>query len=244
MSSAQGRWNIGVVDPASANQREAVVRLRRQAYAEANEFMWNDMSTLGWSAADDDGVVIGVWGHGDEADDGGITALLSTVRASVFADAGAAETFLEHSLHGVGAAWPAMVLSRAATAAGRHRRGLMALLRCAYLQALTVAQVRSVLAVVYETAPRLNSMRCVGYTLTAPSRSWDSEARALTPPLLAHLSEAHFETALEAARKLAGATLPDAVIAQADIEAAFLRSSLRAMAPDVGPAGHQGRPGD
>ena len=232
MSAAAGGWTIGVIDPACAREREAVVRLRRQAYAEAGEFAWNEMATLRWSDADEDGVVLGLWGDRSDTDDDRATALLSTLRMSVFADARVAETFLEHSLHGVGAAWPALVLSRAATAPGRHRSGLMALLRCAYLQALAATPLRSVLAVVYDTAPRLHSMRSVGYTLTAPQRSWDSEARALTPPLVAHLSRACFETALEAAQTLAQDALPHTLITRAEIEARLLRA-IHAEAPAI-----------
>jgi hypothetical protein len=230
----QARWHVGVVDGQSAAEREAVVALRRKAYAQAGEFEWNDLSTLGWTQADEDGVVLGLWGHdASQAGQPGGTAagtatLLCTLRASVFADAGSAENFLEHALQGVACAWPAAVLSRAATLPGQHRQGLMALMRCAYLQALPAAHVRGVLAVVYETAPRLNSMQAVGYTLTVPLHSWDSEARATTPPLLAHLDEAHFDTALQAARKLAQSALPYTAFDRSEIETALLCSSLLA----------------
>ena len=218
------RWLIGLVDGSAAAERKAVVQLRRQAYAGAREFAWHDLATLGWTSADESGAVFGLWHCEDERDngEGSGRTLLSTVRASVFTQLADAEAFLEHALDGVGAAAPALVLSRAATAPGEHGRGLLALLRVAYLQALPQAGVNSVLAVVYDDAPRVRSMQAVGYTMTPPQRSWDSEARAIAAPLVAHLPRERFAQALQAATALA-ATAPAGVQVMHDDIAAALR---------------------
>lgn len=231
-----GRWRVGLVDARSAAERDAVVALRRQAYAGAREFAWNDLATLGWTAADDDGVVLGLW---QSLEAGESPVLLSTVRATVFPCLDAAEAYLEHALAGVGAQAPALVLSRAATAPGAHGRGLLALLRVAYVQALAQAGVRSVLAVVYDEAPRVRSMQAAGFTMAPPLRSWDSEARAIRPPLVAHLPQARFESALQAALALA-APAPAAAVASAlalgrgPLAAALRRGSLPALQPSAG----------
>ncbi len=215
------RWLIGVVDGSSRAARDAVVQLRRQAYAGAREFAWHDLATLGWTATDDRSAVLGLW-HCPEGGGTSTRTLLSTVRATVFTQLAAAEAFLEHALDGIGAVAPALVLSRAATAPGEHGRGLLALLRVAYLQALAQAGVHSVLAVVYDDAPRVRSMQAVGYTMTPPQRSWDSEARAIAAPLVAHLAHAKFAQAMQAATALA-ATAPAGVQVMHDDIAAALR---------------------
>lgn len=202
------RWQVALIDRHDAAERQGVVALRRQAYAAAGEFAWHDLSTLDWTLADDQGAVLALW-HDDGSAAG--PSLLSTVRASVFQQLDAAEAFLEHALAGVGAQAPALVLSRAATAPAAHGRGLLALLRVAYTQALAQAGVCSVLAVVYDEAPRVRSMQAAGFSMTPPARSWDSEARALRPPLVAHLPQAGFESARQAALALAGGAPPVAL---------------------------------
>jgi hypothetical protein len=231
----RGGWRCGLVDGRSTVEREAVVRLRREAYATAGEFAWHDLATLGWTATDERSAVLGLWRCGDA---GAGETLVSTVRATVFQRLGEAEAFLEHALDGVGAQAPALVLSRAATAPGEHGRGLLALLRVAYLQALPLATVRSVLAVVYDSAPRVRSMQAAGYTMSAPTHSWDSEARALTAPLVAHLPLQRFASALDIALNLA-ASAPAAAIASAQAQADAIAAALKGSGLPADPAAVQ-----
>jgi len=233
LGNARGHdgWRVGLVDANSASERAAVVALRQQAYASAREFAWHDLATLGWTDTDARSAVLGLW-HQDEAH--GLQTLLSTVRATVFHRLDVAEAFLEHALDGVDAQAPALVLSRAATAPGEHGRGLLALLRVAYMQALPKLGVRSVLAVVYNDAPRVRSMQAAGFTMTPPLRSWDSEAQALTPPLVAHLQENRFAAALQTALALA-ATAPAGAIDTALSQAGPMAKALRRARPTVQP---------
>ena len=179
------RYRIGI---ASSAQREAVEALRCSAYRCAAEFVWNAEATLGWTAADDAGTVLALW------DARG--ALLSTMRASVFASTAAAEAFLEYSLDGVDIATPTLVLSRAATAPDAARHGLYALVRYAYLSALAATPIGSVIAIVYEGAGQTRSMRGSGYDFFEPRAGWDTEAVARVRPLLAVLPRARFAHAL------------------------------------------------
>ncbi len=224
-------WRVGRVDADSASERAAVVALRQQAYASAREFAWHDLATLGWTDIDGCSAVLGLWRQGEPH---GPPTLLSTVRATVFHRLDAAEAFLEHALDGVDAQAPALVLSRAATAPGEHGRGLLALLRVAYMQALPKLGVRSVLAVVYNDAPRVRSMQAAGFTMTPPRRSWDSEAQALTPPLVAHLHEDRFAAALQAAVALA-ATAPAGAVETALSQAGPMAKALRRSRPAIEP---------
>jgi hypothetical protein len=161
--------------------------LRRAAYLQAKEFVWHDPAALGWVEADDAGAVLGVW------DEEGL--LVSSMRASVMHGAADAEGFLEYSLAGADARFPALVLSRAATLPERSAQGFMAWIRLAYLSALPSTSIESVIAVVYDGGPRVRAMQAAGYTLHEPQRAWDSEATALSRPVLAILRRARFEAA-------------------------------------------------
>jgi hypothetical protein len=211
-TGAAWRYRVGIADP---TQRQAVEALRRAAYRQANEFDWNDEATLGWSAADDAGTVLALW------DAQG--ALLSTTRASVFLSLGEAEASLEYSLAGIDIATPTLVLSRVATAPVAARNGLFALLRYAYLSALVLTPIGSVIAIVYEGAPHIGSMRESGYDFFEPHAGWDTEAVARTRPMLAVLPRSRFERALSV-RSAALAGQLDGV----RVESALLAAALSA----------------
>jgi hypothetical protein len=211
-TGAAWRYRIGMVDPV---ERDALSTLRRAAYRKAPEFDWIDEAALRWSIADDAGVVMALW------DDQG--AMLSTLRATVFTSAAAAEAHLEYSLAGIDAPTPTLVLSRAATLPAAARHGLFALLRHAYLQALAATPIASVIAIVYEGGPRLAAMRGAGYEFFEPRAGWDTEAVARAQPLLALLPSARFASALGAATAAVTVRL-DAV----HIESAAIAAALRA----------------
>jgi hypothetical protein len=212
-------FHVGVVNH---SQRHAIAALRRAAYRGAAQFEWNDESTLDWSAADDTGTVLAVWNPAG--------TLLSTIRASVFSDASAAETFLEYSLAGISLPGPALVLSRAATAPDAAAHGLFALLRYAYLSALTATPISSVIAIVYEGAPHSGFMRECGYSFFEPQAAWDTEAVARTRPLLAMLPRTQFEHSLGMRRAALVGRLDSVQIDTAAI-AESLRAGCAAFAP-------------
>ena len=203
------RYRVGVAD---VSQRQAVSALRRAAYREAAQFEWKDEATLDWSSADDAGTVLGLWNREGE--------LLSTTRATVFAAAGDAEAFLEYSLAGIELPTPTLVLSRVATAPAVARHGLFAYLRYAYLAALPHTALASALAITYEGAPHVGSMRDAGYSFHEPQACWDTEATPLTRPLLAVLPRRHFAQALALRRadvqgRLAEVLIDDPAIVRA-----------------------------
>jgi hypothetical protein len=207
------RYRIGVASRADAAEVEAV---RRSAYDAAREFTWNDAATLAWNAADDAGCVLVL--H-DAAG-----TLLSTLRINVLAGIAEAEQFLEYALAGIDARPPLLVLSRAASRPEHARRGLFALLRQAYLDALPATPVASVVALVYEGGPRLQAMVDAGYVLHEPRAGWDEEAVAHTRPLLAVLQRASFAAAAAQVRRALGAQL-DGVAADAAAIAAAITAA-------------------
>ena len=157
--------------------------------------------------------MLGLWNREGE--------LLSTTRASVFARAADAEAFLEYSLEGIELPLPTLVLSRVATAPDAARHGLFAFLRYAYLAALPHTPVASVLAITYEGAPHVGSMRDAGYSFHEPRACWDTEATPLTRPLLAVLPRVRFEQALALRRADLRARLAEVAIDAPAIRAAF-----------------------
>lgn len=228
-TKADAQWQVGVLDRRHA---PAVSALRRAAYAGAGEFLWRDPARLDWSPADDAGVVLGLW-DADAARGphrySGIGPLQASVRLSVYGDAASAETFLEHALDDRVPAWPALLLSRAATRPGLNRQGCMGLLRLAYLAALPATPLQAAVAVVYHQAPRVRSMCEAGFRLHAPSRSWDTEADALTPPRVAVLSRSDYERAACVVATQLGARGTAGRLATATIAAALRR--VAAMSP-------------
>jgi hypothetical protein len=177
-------YRVGVVQRSDAPEIEA---LRKAAYAQAAEFKWHDLEALSWSDVDDRASVLAVWGK-----DGRI---LSTVRAAVHHDVASTEAFLEYSLAGIEVALPLMVLGRAATLPAAGRQGLSAWLRTAYLRALPATPIGSVVGIVYDGMPRVRSAQASGYVLHRPAKTWDTEADAVTQPLVAVMMRSQFASA-------------------------------------------------
>lgn len=184
---------LGVVG-SDLQQRRAVTVVRREAFAAAKEFQWHDPKALEWGPEDDHATVIGLWSDSGE--------LMATVRATVLPSALAAESIIEYPIQHLALPGPLMLLTRAATHPAYQRAGSNALLRYAYLSAATQTPLQSVITQVYDHAPRLRIMQEVGFTLTPLHRGWDSEAKAITQPLLAWMLRPTLETG--AAVALAG----------------------------------------
>ena len=211
--SGRAVYLLGV---AGLAQRAGVVAVRRAAFRRATEFDWKDEALLAWGPVDDDSTVIAL------SDAAG--RVLSTVRATVFADIAQAEQFLEYSLDGMGVATPVQVLSRAATHPEVARQGLNSVVRYAYLAAAALAPIECVVTLVYDGGPRLRSMREAGFDLIEPRAGWDTEAVARTRPLMAVMPRARIEGAL---RTIACAIAP--TLAATAVDAAGIAQGLRAQ---------------
>jgi GNAT superfamily N-acetyltransferase len=165
---------------ARAADAPAIGALLLAQYSTAREFRLLLPDRLVWDGVSGAGGVAAGW---DEAG-----RLVATMRASLAASAAAAEAGLDVSVALPEAWFPAVVLSRAATAPGLARTGINSLLRWHLLRAAAAQGARCALGLVYQTAPRLTLMTEIGYRFVPPERVWDPEVAPRNPPLLAYLS--------------------------------------------------------
>jgi hypothetical protein len=171
----------GVTGLAGAADAPAISALLLAQYLAAREFRLLQPDRLLWDGVQGAGAVAAGW---DETG-----KLVATMRARIVASAAAAEGVLDVSVAVPRASFPAVILSRAATAPGLSRTGINSLLRWHLLRAALAQGARGALGLVYETAPRLTLMSAIGYRFASPERVWDPEVEPRNPPLLAWLSE-------------------------------------------------------
>lgn len=191
-SPATRAWDyrVGV---ATREHHADIEALRRVAFEHSKEFAWNDLSALGWSPGDDEGTVVATWDRAGR--------MHSAFRVTLCSQADQAERLMEYSLAGIELPVPCGVLTLAATLPTRAGQGLFALARYGFAQSLMSTPVQSLVTQIYAGGSRVESMRKKGYVMHEPTRSWDSEARAIAPPVLAVLERAQFEHAMEGARQ-------------------------------------------
>lgn len=180
--------SVLTVSLAMDKERMEVEQLRKAAFLSSKELTWRNVETLAWNCHDDNGIVLAVRNEAGE--------LISSMRMSIYDNATELEQFLEYSTEGALIDYPALVMSRAVTHPNCTQRGLMGLLRHVYLTLVRESKIRSVVAVVYDNAPRVNSMRQAGFSLSPCVKNWDQEAELHVQPLIAVLPHSLFESAL------------------------------------------------
>jgi hypothetical protein len=200
----------------------AVSALRIAAYASAPEFDVSNPQPLLWGREDEENLVLAVW-H----DDG---SLLSTLRIELYLDDASAEAHMECSLPAAFCQFPALLLGKAASTLDSRNSGLHTILRYVALQSAMLAQVRALLGIVYEGAPRTRLMQRCGYEFFRPERVWYTDLKPLRPTLVAILAQAHFKRCSEVLLDQLGSQVPDlsGVIRRA---ANFLEARLQQRAP-------------
>jgi hypothetical protein len=171
----------GVTGLAGAADAPALSTLLLAQYQAAREFRLLRPDRLQWDGVQGGGAVAAGWDASGR--------LVATMRARIVGSAAAAESALDVSVAVPASCFPAVILSRAATAPGLARTGINSLLRWHLLRAALAQGARGALGLVYETAPRLTLMGAIGYRFEAPARVWDPEVEPRNPPLLAWLSE-------------------------------------------------------
>ena len=215
-------WTLDVVrQPA---HQQAVVAVRRAAFAQAQGFRWLDPHALAWSADDSSATVLGLW----DADG----VLGATVRATVLPSAQAAQAVIQYAIDNLPLPGPLLLLTRAATHPAWQRRGGNSLLRWAYLAALLHTELRCVVTQVYAQAPRLRALREAGFELSPLLQGWDREAQAQTQPLLAWMARERVEAGLRAIQANAvNATAVQRTDINLPAIAASLNEQVRALEP-------------
>lgn len=180
-------YSIDVGTPADI---EKVSALRRTALTASREISLHDISYADWSEIDNSSIVLTAR-LGAE--------IVSSMRMTIFRDVVGAQTFLEYPVARQPIAGPILAMSRAVTSPTSFNLGLMGALRYAYLTALkdyASPRIENVIAIVYQGAPRVNSMKRAGYVMIECDDHWDSEATLSAKPLIAVLSEKMFDQAL------------------------------------------------
>jgi hypothetical protein len=161
--------------------------LRQNAYARATEFKVIRPELIDWSKKDDEQIVLSAW-DGDE--------LISTMRGVIVYDYSEAEEALTCTVDINTGLFPALVLTKGATAKEYAASGLNSVLRYYFLRAcLEDSEVNSVLGLVYTGAPRTHTMAALGYVFQPPTRIWDPADITIKPGLLAVLSRSRIAAA-------------------------------------------------
>jgi hypothetical protein len=179
------------IDVATPDDAEKISGLRRAALSRSKEFSLHDMQHADWTALDEKSIVLTAR-SGDE--------IVSSLRMTIFDNAFSAQSFLEYPVSREPITGRVLAMSRAVTRPDRFNSGLMGALRYAYLMGLKHAQasrIGSVLAIVYQGAPRVNSMEKAGYMMIRCDDHWDSEANVTGSPLIAVLPGTQFPHALD-----------------------------------------------
>lgn len=207
------RYRVSIVNAGDATELHA---LRSLAFTNSPQFVWHDPAKLGWSAIDEEALIFGAWSG---------ARLVSTMRVYLRTSRALAQHALEHDLAAVPAdRFPCLIAGRSATAPEHVSSGLSGVLRVAMLQSLlklSAQPVRSILAVVYDGAPRVRSLGRAGFDRFACAHSWDSEATPLAPPRLVNLAVANFPEALLTTRQSFAQVLANTTIDELAIAARF-----------------------
>jgi hypothetical protein len=195
------KYRVSVV---TSDHTVALRELRLLAFSKSPQFIWHEPTRLGWTPTDDEAVIFGAW-----CDD----LLVSTSRVYLRTGRAQAQQSLEHDLAEVSPErFPCLIAGRSATAPEHTSSGLSGVLRVAMLRPLldlSAHPVRSILAVVYDGAPRVRSLRQAGFDCFDCKRHWDSEATPLAPPMLVNLAAANFRAALTTTEQNCAEVLAD-----------------------------------
>jgi hypothetical protein len=172
---------------ATVQDAPEVSALRLNAYSKASEFRVALPDALTWSETDEKSV-LGVWSE----DEG----LISTLKGTLLPDRASATSFMECELP---AHWtfPTLLLGKGATSLRSHHKGYHSTLRRIFLEAAEHLQIPNVTGIVFEGAPRTESMRRLGYDFTSVSRYWFEDLVPTVPVLLAKVDIQRYRRAIE-----------------------------------------------
>jgi hypothetical protein len=168
-------------------QAHAIERLRREAFLQAPEFFVLTPRTYEWGENDQRGCVLAVWDN-----QGAPLATLCGAVATTRADA---EDRFECILPFPVSRFPALLLSRAATRVDHRSRGLNTLLRYYFLQMARRQELRSILSLVFEGAPRIRMLERLGYDLIRIPSINSTYVSPRVPPLIGSLCGERIATA-------------------------------------------------
>jgi hypothetical protein len=164
------------IRPATSDDRHAINTLLCEEYRRAPEFTLVNESAILWDGNGKEAMVLSAW-------DGEMC--VATMRADLAMSQDRAAEILGVSIPRRSAAYPALVLTRAATHHEYRRFGLNSALRYHLLS--SACGVRSVVGIVYDGAPRSNLLCRIGYRFVTVSDEWSAALHPIRPARLAVL---------------------------------------------------------
>ncbi len=173
-----------------------ISNLRLREFNRSSDFKLLKSKTLYWSKRDEVNTVIGVW-HGSDT-------LVATLRLISVNNDQVASQVLEAAVP-VSVQFPGLVFNSAATRHSFRRQGFNQLLRYYSIQAAANCGIKSLLSPVYQSAPRIDFMKKLGYSSHTLTDNWQTKLAPNSPRIICILEAKQFAGALEILRH----TIPD-----------------------------------
>jgi hypothetical protein len=164
----------GVIRMATAADAAAVTALRQGEYTSSREFTLLSASSLAWGPDDEFGVVLAA-----VRTDG---AVVSTMRARLFASKSVFEQSSGLDLSPVALPAPTWFLDRASTYAEHRRRGLNTILRYYFVKAAAGLEFPSVSGWLFSGVSRTRTMTEIGYHFTSVTATQPRGYRHMESP--------------------------------------------------------------
>jgi hypothetical protein len=177
-----------------------IFSLRLSEFMRAEEFRLAEPTILVWNERDDRDAVLAAWDGSGEP--------ISTMRGGIARSKQEAEERIKCVLpHEY--AFPSLLLDRGATKEEHRGKALNSALRYYFFRAILGLPVRSVLGVVYEKAPRVNTMMSLGYSLFAPAQIRQTHLLPNRPLLITYLQQSRIRDACDRLETLARVALDE-----------------------------------
>jgi hypothetical protein len=161
---------------------ESIESLRLTSYANAKEFVVKDPSPMRWGAADTEHITLAAFDNR--------RLPVSTIRGALLFTGAEAEAALECAVPAhLGLEFPTLLLGKGATVSNLARTGLHNLIRLCFLEMALAIDMKSVIGLVFESAPRTRSMRLMGYDLFPCQDWWFTDLVPITQTLIAVLPQ-------------------------------------------------------
>ena len=178
---------------ATRDDAAEIASLRLSEYSGAREFTLVEPTLLLWNGSDDRDVVLAAWDEFGKA--------ISTMRGGIARNRREAEGRLQLKLPDE-YVFPALILDRGATKKEYRGKGLNSALRYLFFLSILDLPVHSVLGAVYDKAPRVETMKSLGYTSSIPSKNFQAHVRGNVPLIVTHLEHSRIRDACDTLKKL------------------------------------------
>jgi hypothetical protein len=181
----------GFIKMSDRSEATGIDKLRLEAYSNAPEFTLTEPDAIKWSSADDDNIVLTAYSSDQP------TNPLATTSARLLSSAESSEEIMECKW--INDEWnhlfPALLLGKGATAKGSHNHGLHSVLRYYLIKAALKCNFKSLLGIVFESAPRTRLMCKIGYQFIMVESFWYTDLKPNKATLIGILQQEKFQYA-------------------------------------------------